>query len=315
MRKVFFILLLGINVFLFSCDSGVLLEQISMEKHKSQAINWQGQLDYAKSKNRIVTKVTSMDFFLRNYTYKGQIKSKKEISEIIERLFDENSVMALYKDSLNFEIVPLSVIRQKVQGLGIDDPLKNIQSQLERTIQVGMKLIELEWSFNGDIFHSVAIVSDNFGIIYDHIGHMVLEINDIRDFKRDNDDVIFDIPLLKTGNESEGSIVRSFNRSDSRSNFYGMTVWRYSINCESFFNANGILYDRKMNASRYAAIGYSCAADVRSISGELNSSNYHEFAWGYAYGAAVSVSLEWKGTGFQIFGGGTGNTGTEVHRP
>jgi|GEM_PF-3819482 len=32
MKKVLFILLLGINVFLFSCDSGILLEQSYYKK-------------------------------------------------------------------------------------------------------------------------------------------------------------------------------------------------------------------------------------------------------------------------------------------
>ena len=76
-----------------------------------------------------------------------------------------------------------------------------------------------------------------------------------------------------------------------------------------------ILIDRNLNATHSAAYGFTCTADVRTVSGTLNSSKYHEFAWGYSYGSGVSVSLGWNGSGFTISGGGQGATGIEIHRP
>ena len=80
-----------------------------------------------------------------------------------------------------------------------------------------------------------------------------------------------------------------------------MVVPTYNITVRSVFNSAGILIDRNLN--------------VRTVSGTLYSSKYHEFAWGYSYGSGVSVSLGWNGSGFTISGGGQGATGTEIHRP
>lgn len=66
-----------------------------------------------------------------------------------------------------------------------------------------------------------------------------------------------------------------------------------------------------MTATHYAVIGYSCDAQIRSISFETGTKGHLDFAWGYSYGTGVSVSVSWQGSGFTISGGGAGTTGEE----
>lgn len=312
--KIF--LLLSISMFFFSCNDEMFSKQEPDYLNSSlHPMTWQEQLNYAQNKNTINTKTLSEDrIYLRAYTYKGTIDTDKERSDIMEELFSDSSVTVKYTDNSNFEIVPLKTIRDNAKILGSKDPLLDLKAQLDTLIQIGMELIELEWNYKGNIFYSTAIASnDKGGIIYDHIGYLILETAET---EHEIESLSLNTPLIKTGNESGGeSIILRFTKPRSIPNSYGTIVISFNITCSSYFDSRGILYDRTLNATHSASTGFSCTADIRTVSGDIGSSRFHEFAWGYNYGSGITASLGWNGTGFTISGGGQGATGTEVHRP
>lgn len=308
-------LLLSAVLLLFSCSNAILPdEESTVSDLLAQPKTWQKQLEYAQKNNDLKTKTSFQGISFQGYTYKGKIDREVDIPVIIEELLSDNSAIVQYTDLnfSNFEIIPIGMVRQSVKTLSSEDPFSYLKSQLQTSIMIGMELLELEWTYKGDTFYSTAIVSNEHGgLIYDNIGIYIIEKSSKLEQK--DKEIELNVPLVKTKSESEGPVVRQFSQSDSGRNYYGQTVFSYSISCNSYFNA-GVLYDRKLRSSHDSAFGWSCSADVRTISGQINISTYHEFAWAYAYGAACSVSIGWNGNGFKISGGGTGSTGTTVHR-
>ena len=186
-----------------------------------------------------------------------------------------------------------------------------------------MEMVDLKWLYKGKTYHSTAIVSNEHGgFVYEHIGYRVIDAEE-GSFQEDDYSEMNSL-RTKTSSEGDGSdpnpgggsdIILRFTKMNSVKNAAGMVVATYNITVRSVFNSAGILIDRNLNATHSAAYGFTCTADVRTVSGTLNSSKYHEFAWGYSYGSGVSVSLGWNGSGFTISGGGQGATGIEIHRP
>ena len=286
----------------------------NFSKPSSLPTSWQEQIKYAQNKNSLSTKSNNSDqLYLQGYNYKGTIDSQAKIAEVIDELFSDEAVTVEYTDISTFEIVTLKAIRQKAKELSIEDPLLSLRAQLDTLIQVGMELIEIEWLYKGTTFYSTAIVSNEHGgFLYDHIGFRVLGTE--REEAKAKE-IELNIPSTKTSSEFEVATIRRFNKPGSIPNFYGMIVIRYHITCSSSFNAHGILCDRTLNATHYAAPGFSCAADIKTVSGEIGTSKFHEFAWGYAYGSGITVSLGWNGTGFSISPSAQGSTGAQVHKP
>ena len=184
-------------------------------------------------------------------------------------------------------------------------------------------MVDLKWLYKGKTYHSTAIVSNEHGgFVYEHIGYRVIDAEE-GSFQEDDYSEMNSL-RTKTSSEGDGSdpnpgggsdIILRFTKMNSVKNAAGMVVATYNITVRSVFNSAGILIDRNLNATHSAAYGFTCTADVRTVSRTLNSSKYHEFAWGYSYGSGVSVSLGWNGSGFTISGGGQGATGIEIHRP
>lgn len=296
-----------------SCDSDVYSEYTSQESGISNQKDdspktWQEQLEYAKNLNKKQTKSNGGEIQLIGYTHKGTIKSDKEVETVVTNLFSDESFIVQYTDSVNFEIV--SVKEAKDIFLNNENSFKDISSLLMSNVKVGMELIELEWLYKGKTFYSMAIASNKLGgIIYDSIGTFIITSHE----KTTSNTQRNTISRKKTRSEvGNADSIQEFQISDKIKNGFGTVAAEYEIICISYFK-NEILIDRDLNAYHTAILLWSCDADVRTLKGEIDESKYHEFAWGYVYGTGT-CSLSFKGSGFTISGGGTGETGTEIHR-
>lgn len=313
MRTKELILLIISCFFLLSCN----YEIESNDAYSSPEITatsptiWQEQLEYAKNNHIVNTKSETDKVYLIDYKYKGVISSENEITSIIEQLFSKDTYIVQYLDNKTFEITTLNSAIQKKGTSDCEKRFADLKHQLEVTIGIGMELIEAKWYYKGNTYSSLVIASnDHGGVIYDHIGFMILDSTNITEIEKPQ----IDIPITKTVSETGKPTKKVFSRSYSGQNLMGVKVWEYSLYCCSEF-ANNKLKDRTLNSYRWSAFGWTCQAEITTINGEIDSSSFHEFAWGYVYGAAYSVSLKWNGLGFTISGSGTGQTGTEVHRP
>lgn len=298
-----------------SCNADTFLDQesINSEERVSFQTTWQNQLEYAKNNNNVTTRSGSNGIYFVGHTYNGKITTENQKSELLEQLFADDTDIVMYLDTLNFEIVPMKMVRQKAKSMGVDDPNETLKFQLNSVIKVGMDIIELEWRYQGKTYYSTAIASnEQGGILYDHIGHMII-VSDSH--KPQAKAIESGVKALKTRSEGGGIAERSFVlQDDGGYNVFGQLVWEYTISCSSFFDDNGILYNRSMAAPYHSVVGWSCVAKVQTVSGDIGKSNFHEFAWGHVHGSLVSVSLDWNGVGFKISGGGSGSTGSVVHR-
>ena len=319
-------ILLCLVGFLNSCEREVVLWQENNEKvDRIEPTTWQEQIKYVQNKNKIATKTYDVDkLCLLSYAYKGIIDTEAKRQEVLKSLFADTTMVVWYKDFWHFEILSLKEAKEKAKVKGYD-PYIVIENQLRTAICTGMEMVDLEWRYKGKAYHSIAIVSNEHGgIVYEHIGYRVIDteegcfqeddylgVNSVR--TKTSSEGGWPDPNPSLGNES-GKILR-FTKMNSIKNLAGLKVATYNITVRSEFNNAGVLIDRNLNATHSANLGYNCTADVRTVSGTLYSSKYHEFAWGYAYGSGVSVSLGWNGSGFTISGGGQGATGTEIHRP
>lgn len=201
------------------------------------------------------------------------------------------------------------------------DPFARIKSDLRKHIRVGMELVELEWKFKGEKIYLLGIVSNEHGgIIYDNIGHFVkgeaptsasrnLYVtsptlktraeNGDKDKDGDGDD---SGSGSGSGGTSETIVKRFFGIADNDYNFYGVEIWAYSIECESVFT-DGILTDRQLFAYSDGSLGWSCKAAIKTVSGELYESGYHEFSYAVGIGYLASITIAFEGSGFTISGG------------
>lgn len=315
MKKIELLLLSIVSLFMVSCNADIFLDQepVNSKDVVSFTTTWQEQLEYAKNNNNVTTRSSSNEIYFVGHTYNGKINTKSQKSELLEQLFADDADIVMYLDSLNFEIVSLKMVRQKAKSMGVNDPSETLRLQLDSAIKVGMDIIKLEWRYKGETYYSTAIASnEQGGILYDHIGHMIIVPNN---HKSQAKVIKSGVKTLKTRQEGGGITERSFVlQDDGGYNLFGDLVWEYTISCSSFFDGKGILYSRSMTAPHSSVIGWSCDAQVKTVSGDIGKSKFHEFAWGHVHGHFVSVSLEWNGIGFSISGGDSGSTGSIVHR-
>ena len=308
MKKLYSLI---ISLIVFCSCNGELFSDLQSDSSEICPIagkTWQEQLDES-----IKTKTKSdKDIYLNGYTYKGKINSRKEISKILSDMFSESSAIVHYTDSslLNYEIVSIGSLMQSSSMIKNNDVYGNLKSKLQTIVKEGMELVELEWVYKGEIYYSTAIASNEYGgIIYDNIGTYIIK-------EKDNNTMQISVqPLIKTRSESGNPSVKTFTLSYRAENYFGMFIYEYDITCKSYFNASGILTDRETHAYSNSALGWECEAEIKSISGEINVSNYHEFAWAYAYGLNCSITIGWNGSSYVINGGSHKAQGTEIHRP
>lgn len=123
---------------------------------------------------------------LLKYTYKGEIRSEKDKSRVIEAIFSDKAPIVSVLSNLvisdttytdtdvtihqkiypNFEIV---TIRQMMDtGKLTDDSIAVIKQRFYQNIGIGSDYLELDWSYKGKMFHSLGIIQ-NDSILIDPI--------------------------------------------------------------------------------------------------------------------------------------------------
>ena len=160
---------------------------------KDSPTTWQEQLEFAKNKIYEENEGDAYHLRLVNYIYKGVIRHQNEKDDIIDSLFScnapyvHNLTPIIMRDTTitsdSYAIHPKSFPRFEIITVGkmIElsgtmevNPLKQIRQQITQLIQVGFEYLELEWSYKGDKFNTICIVSnENGSIVYEPIGNNI----------------------------------------------------------------------------------------------------------------------------------------------
>jgi len=152
---------------------------------------WQKQLNDVKNTPCKVNEGDASHLKLINYTYKGVIKSAIDKDEIIDFLLSCDAPVVMHlppvirtdttitgdscviqeKSFPKFEIVTIRKMMEIAETIGEENPVIQMRQQLGQLIQVGFEYLELEWSYKGDAFNSLCIVSnENGGVVYEPVG-------------------------------------------------------------------------------------------------------------------------------------------------
>jgi len=188
-------------------------------------------------------------------------------------------------------------------------------------------MLELTWVCKGQLIKTIALVDNNEGIIYDNIASYAIN------YKTKNDKIeknqILKRPLTRADTElvnmtfadsiaadTSYSVFTQSDISDEIELITGKKAWWYFIQVTSAFNRYGRLGYRNIKTDSDCALGWQCQADAKTISGELNVSDYHEFAWAWAYGnGGTTIHISFLGNGFSVTGGERRSYSTGIHRP
>lgn len=282
----------------------IALEETGVKKEST----WQEQVKCARKETLAKS---SNGITLIGFTYRGKIRNQEQILELHKLLFAD-TVDVVVNTGGNYAVASVKSVRDMCRNINYD-PFKHLELQLDTMITLGVDVIDLEWSYKGRTVYSTAIASnEKGGILYDHIGNKIVTSKRQPRKKK----TVSNKDLLKTKSE-EGDSNREVitEMSDNGGyNLWGKLVWEYYIFCRSVFDSEGILCDRFTHTRKHAEGGWSCDAKIQSIGGEVNVSKYHEFAWAYAYGENITVSISWDGSGFTNTSGGSASSGTLVHR-
>jgi hypothetical protein len=257
---------------------------------------------------------------LEGYFYRGRIVSEETRNIIIEEIFSNNAIMA-FNDGSDIKFVTIGEFLKSHTNI-------DFQSIQDR-IKVEMEIVDLDWSYRGNRYHSIAVVSDKKGIIYDNIGTLVVDeskttgnisvlkrkqiilrtLSDSTSFPGESDPA--DTAAIDP--EYQTRYTCFFTQDHSYYNMLGMNIATYYISCESVFNSSGTLVDKIMWANASSDPIFSCFADIQTTEGEVGMSKYHVFSWVGGYGIG-SISVTFNGTGFTS--SGTCNNierGSETH--
>ena len=293
---------------------------------------WEEQIHYAMTNK---TRSGSGSLVLTSCEEKNTITSNIELEEAVELIFADNSNIAIQNPiDYSFVIIPIGQIsnisydftelKEKVLILG-NDKLSDGKN---------LRLLELEWVYNDSTYSSRALVADEDGILFETIGYFVAikEKENGKAIKRmktrsengnndswddswdDSDDNSGNAPTDNPTSPSESSETKHFEKSDYALNVFFMKIYSYEITCSSTFNSKGVLTHRTTNATSEHIAGHQCSAEIRTISGTIDTDTYHEFAWGYQHGSNITISLSWNGMGYSVGGGGTSGVGSQTHR-
>ena len=297
---------------------------IGIEENSTKTDNaWESQLNNVlRKQTRNATKKLS----LIGYNYHKEIASLADLDDGLDEIFADTAHIAFqnYID-YDFEIYTIGDVKvSEYDSIRTRFDFNLLRDEIycafKQSIENGNKahLIKLKWVYNGDIIYSTAIVTDDKGIIFETIGHLIVERTQ-KEISTDGS-LTRTFPTMKKRIEGDNSnttyqnLTMYFIVSDKIHNIFGIQLCYYSIICTSTFHSNGILKSIEASAFADAKEGFSCKADIKTISGEIDKSSYHLFAWGWGYGCGTSISLSFAGNGFSVSGTETKNTGLTTHR-
>ncbi len=316
-KSYFSILLLIAGLLTFSCESDVYSELEQEQEYEDLFIDdvtpelktWKDHVEYAIKNSEQRTQTRSIDgtddIRCVGYEYKGKIGSSVEKQQLADEIFDDNAATVEEIGKFKYKIIPMSLFKQKLNLSGMDNPDETLKGEFIEAIEIGMDLVSIDWKYGDKMYNSIAVFDDNGEVVYDNIGHLML----------DRVDTEFSyVPLKKSRGESVGSSIGyEFRKADHGTDYLGCETWSYEIECyvTGSETAKGkSIDDVSMHATHGSSFFWSCDAQIEEISSENGTNGKVIFAWGYCYGLG-SVSLQKAGTGFTISGGSDGETGVE----
>ena len=241
---------------------------------------------------------------LVEYEYQPQITSTWGLIEALNAIFSDDAYIAV-QEYTNFDftlhkIKDMKEMEKKsnFKRFNLKELKFNLLLILRKYIKDGgtLDLVKLKWLHNNkDTVYSTAIATEEGGIFYETIGHLIMD-------PKSNQ---FADNSYSFANKSEENVEnyqnRRFNHTFHCYNLFGETVCSFTIDCISKFNADGVLIDRKQQTSTKTVEGYSCSNSAGFKSSFGTTSN--EFVWKWSY---TSGSITPENKGFE-------ETGTITH--
>lgn len=264
-------------------------------------LTWEEQLEYAINIGKQPEGV-KCPIKLKGYKERGYIKNDKGKKKLIEKMFSKKSCIALKNGTgkTHYGIYNIEhILATLPEGERSTDRFAYIKKRLEEIIEPGMKLLQLEWEYDKQIFHTTAIVSSTTNkIIYDNVG--TIAVSDIKEFNE------WDIaPRLHMGTTMEYENTpaeirvvqpKPFAKSFVEYNMLGLIKYSYAVYCGAHFNEDGILNDYQIFQRSYSDDFHDCKTDVRTIEGDKGTSPRYKFFYIMGCGR-MPVSIEWNEEG------------------
>lgn len=264
---------------------------------------WKSQFENAISKGKSKSLNADDQLTLLNYSYAGRINSKKELESVLLNMFDDNSIFAYNNIDDSVHFVRMADIKKDIKDVDNPDDYTDIRD----IIKIGMSAVNLTWGYQGKKYHSLSIVSDKSGYIYDNIGMNVLYSDKISlrtkalcDTTATDDSLnLYEIPYTQSG------VIRNSIRD----------VAEYNVSCTSTFNEDGIFYKKYMHHEAESEWPWSVQSSIQTLHGMINIDNYHEFSWLVACSNKGNIQITFGDYGFIITGECTHTIGdTITHR-
>lgn len=298
-------------------------ESFDVDSTRQKTSAWMRQIDHAVSLGEIVAN-NNNHLALKEYRYIGMIGDDAAKKAVVNDIFSDNANIIV--NDVNGKT--FGVTQWNNRQLFSDEYKNNLLSTVEERIRIGKTgVLELTWSYNGQPLQSLALVDDGEGIIYDNIASYAVNYKATKTMAKSRK--ILRRPFTRAETELVNSAfadsiaadtsVRIFVQQDQSQQIElvtGKRAWWYFIEVKSAFNRYGRLVYRNCYADSGQALGWQCEADAKTVSGELNVSDYHEFAWAWAYGnGGTTINIGFAGNGFTITGGEYKAKRTDIHRP
>lgn len=279
---------------------------------------------------------------LKGYTYRGKLDTQAKIDSIKVELFGDDAIklsyLGLWKDG--FALLSLKVTRDHYRECQVAFPIDQVREEFESThifslafcLGMNVDIIDLEWAYGGKAYRSVALASATKGIVYDNIGHYLIDqVEEVdKTFAWDtdaglslqsqlagaeaNDEEYTDVEMqssLPANRLLEGNTtVVTTRKKKIYKNLWGEALYGYHLICHSVFDKQGILIGWETVSKSFSCAGYSCDAALENV---VLNPRYHEFSWAYSMGEGAGSAVQWTGERFDISGMEHG-TGTLVHR-
>jgi hypothetical protein len=290
---------------------------------------WEAQLNKIIENNYLLE---PSELELAGYQHIRKIDNLDELKIIKAEIINNNSLYPIYNEnSEKFTIVKKDMPELKLfLDMLIPDseyakslvPVESGKSLLSNAryffVKNDLGVVHVEWKHKGKIHYTTCLVSEKKGIVYDSFLYFI-------HFRIGQGESIGTIPttisrLKSTNIEEEGEPIHYyFTKWDAGHNLYGQILWKYDINCMvtgTLVGSQKSITDKSMDAYHDAMWPFwYCDAKVNSKSFVTGVNGHLDFAWGWTYKYATSVSLTWNGIGFTMTGGGTGSTGEEYVIP
>lgn len=152
MRRSFLLIVIFLSVLIVSCN----------RQHNGSDPLWKTQLD------RLIVVTKHEKVSLESYSFRKQLLSENDYESMLEEIFNDKAIVA-WGSVDNPTMIRMGELL--IPGNNGDASFK-----MDEYLKTGTGLVDTKWSFAGENYHSVAVVSDE-GVVYDNIGWYLVRHN------------------------------------------------------------------------------------------------------------------------------------------